>query len=52
MMSSFVSIGQTPPRPPFFLMIVSLARDAISPRLQRAALNEKQKAELVAGEVK
>lgn len=29
MMSSFVSIGQTPPRPPFFLMIVSLARDAM-----------------------
>ena len=28
-MSSFVSIGQTPPRPPFFLMIVSLARDAM-----------------------
>ena len=25
MMSSFVSIGQTPPRLPFFLMIVSLA---------------------------
>lgn len=29
MMSSFVSIGQTPPRLPFFLMIVSRARDAI-----------------------
>ena len=29
MMSSFVSIGQTPPRLPFFLMIVSRARDAM-----------------------
>ena len=28
-MSSFVSIGQTPPRLPFFLMIVSRARDAM-----------------------
>jgi len=38
MMSSFVSIGQTPPRLPFFLMIVSRARDAmlfVDPCLRR-----------------
>ena len=41
MMSSFVSIGQTPPRLPFFLMIVSRARDAIlfPPRSLLVCLN-------------